>query len=411
MRVESLTVGQGRAVSLVILGALTTFGPMAIDLYLPAFPDVAVDLGVSVSSVPLTLTAAVLGLGLGQLLYGPLSDRYGRKRPLIAGLILFTIASLACAIAPNFGSLLILRFLQTLGGSAGVVIARAIVRDLYQGKALAQALSIVVMVFALAPVLAPTLGAVLLQWGTWRWLFAFLGVFGATCLVAAGFLPETLKLENRNDHGFADSLAVYRRLLRDRRFLSPMLVTGTTYVVLFAYISTSPAVMLDYFGLGEFEFALLFGLLSLSYAAGAQLNSRLLKTFSVLRLIVVFVVIQLGAALVLLTSALTEPNLVVVSIAIGIAMMTIGVVSANGTALCLDPFPAAAGSAAALIGVTGMGVGAVVSSSLVVIHLPVVTELGTAMVIGASIGALLLPFVVASRTAISPVEPKQQLRQ
>lgn len=411
MRVESLTVGQGRAVSLVILGALTTFGPMAIDLYLPAFPDVAVDLGVSVSSVPLTLTAAVLGLGLGQLLYGPLSDRYGRKRPLIAGLILFTIASLACAIAPNFGSLLILRFLQTLGGSAGVVIARAIVRDLYQGKALAQALSIVVMVFALAPVLAPTLGAVLLQWGTWRWLFAFLGVFGATCLVAAGFLPETLKLENRNDHGFADSLAVYRRLLRDRRFLSPMLVIGTTYVVLFAYISTSPAVMLDYFGLGEFEFALLFGLLSLSYAAGAQLNSRLLKTFSVLRLIVVFVVIQLGAALVLLTSALTEPNLVVVSIAIGIAMMTIGVVSANGTALCLDPFPAAAGSAAALIGVTGMGVGAVVSSSLVVIHLPVVTELGTAMVIGASIGALLLPFVVASRTAISPVEPKQQLRQ
>lgn len=401
MRVESLTVGRGRALSLIILGALTTFGPMAIDLYLPAFPDVAVDLGVSVSTVPLTLTAAMLGLGLGQLFYGPLSDRYGRKRPLVAGLILFAVASLACAIAPNFGSLLVMRFLQSLGGSAGVVIARAIVRDLYKGKALAQALSIVVMVFALAPVLAPILGALLLQLGSWRWLFAFLALFGVICLAAAAALPETLKLEDRNDHGFTDSLLVYGRLLRDGRFLPPMLLTGTTYVVLFAYISTSPAVMLDYFGLSEFEFALLFGLLSLAYAAGAQLNSRLLKTFGVLQLIVVFVGIQLVAACVLLISALRGPNLLVVSIAIGVAMMTIGVVSANGTALCLDPFPAAAGSAAALIGVTGMGVGAVVSSSLVAIRLPVVTELATAMVIGATIGALLVPFVVANRTARS----------
>lgn len=396
---ESLTVGRGRALSLLILGALTTFGPMAIDLYLPAFPDVALDLGVSVSTVPLTLTAAMLGLGLGQMFYGPLSDRFGRKRPLVAGLILFSVASLACALAPTFGSLLIMRFLQSLGGSAGVVIARAIVRDLYRGKALAQALSIVVMVFALAPVLAPTLGAILLQLGGWRWLFVFLSLFGVVCLAATAAIPETLNSRERNDHGFADSLLVYGRLLRDRRFLPPMILTGTTYVVLFAYISTSPAVMLDYFGLSEIQFALLFGVLSLAYAAGAQLNSRLLRAFDVLQLIVVFVGIQLVAACVLLVSALTEPNLLVASISIGVAMMTIGVVSANGTALCLDPFPATAGSAAALIGVTGMGVGAVVSSSLVALHLPVVTELGTAMVIGAAVGALLLPFVVANRTA------------
>jgi MFS transporter, DHA1 family, multidrug resistance protein len=221
-------------------------------------------------------------------------------------------------------------------------------------------------------------------------------------------LPETLPTADRNDHGLGESLRVYGRLARDRQFLPPALLAGTTYVVLFAYISTSPAVLLDYFGLSEFEFALLFGALSLAFAAGAQLNSRLLKAFTILQLIVTFVAIQVVAALVLLISALSGPSLFVVSIAIGIAMMTIGVVSANSTALCLDPFPSAAGSAAALLGVTGMGVGAVVSSSLVAIQLPVVTELATAMVIGSAIGALLLPFVVASRTTKLRAEPAQQ---
>ncbi|HEY7821862.1 MAG TPA: MFS transporter, partial [Acidimicrobiia bacterium] len=181
---------------------------MAIDLYLPAFPDVAADLGVSLSTVPLTLTAAMLGLGLGQVFYGPLSDRYGRKRPLIAGLVLFTVASVACALAPNFGAFLAMRFLQSLGGSAGVVIARAIVRDLYSSKALAQALSIVVMVFALAPVLAPSLGAALLQLGTWRWLFWFLAIFGVLCLAAASVLPETLDPASRTDHGVSRAMGV-----------------------------------------------------------------------------------------------------------------------------------------------------------------------------------------------------------
>lgn len=401
MRIESLTVGRGRALSLVILGALTSFGPMAIDLYLPAFPDVAQDLGVSVSTVPLTLTAAMLGLGLGQLFYGPLSDRFGRKRPLMVGLILFTVASTACAFAPNFESLLAMRFLQSLGGSAGVVIARAIVRDLYRGKALAQALSIVVMVFALAPVLAPTLGAGLLQLGSWRWLFGFLALFGLMCIAASVLLPETLNVASRTDHGFADAASRYRRLLGNRLFLAPALLAGSTYVVLFAYISTSPAVLLDYFALSEFEFALLFGFLSLCFAVGAQLNSRLLKHHSVINLIIAFVVIQFVASVVLFINALIGPSLIVVAVSIGVAMMTIGVISANATALCLDPFPNAAGSAAALIGVMGMSVGAVVSSLLVAVQFPVVTELGMAMVMGAALGALVLPSVVANRTATS----------
>lgn len=393
MQLETLTTRRGRAISLVILGALTTFGPMAIDMYLPAFPDVAIDLGVSLSTVPLTLTAAMLGLGIGQVFYGPLSDRFGRKRPLLAGLALFTVASVACALAPNFGVFLAMRFLQSLGGSAGVVIARAIVRDLYRGRALAQALSIVVMVFALAPVIAPSLGALLLQLGTWRSLFWFLALFGVACFIAAWALPETLKISARKDHGVAASMRLYGSLLGNSQFLAPAVLAGSTYVVLFAYIASSPEVMLDFFGLSEFGFALLFGSLSLCFALGAQINRRLLNRFSVMQLSIAFVLVQGAAAITMLLTAVIAPNLIVVAVSVGLAMMTIGVINSNATAMSLDPFPGSAGSAAALLGVIGMGVGAVVSSTLVAIHLPVVAELAGAMVIGSALGLAMIPWV------------------
>ncbi len=384
-------------ISLAILGALTTFGPMAIDLYLPAFPDVAVDLGVSVTSVPLTLTTSMIGMGVGQLLYGPLSDRFGRKKPMMAGLILFTVASVACALAPTFAILLVTRFFQSLGGAAGVVIARAIVRDLYHGKELAKALSIVVMVFAFAPVFAPTLGAVLLSFGGWRLLFYFLALFGIACLVASLQIPETLLPDRRTNHGIASAMRVYRRLTLDSRFLAPAMLIGFTYVILFSFISTSPAVLIDFFGLNEFSFAMLFGFLSFCFALGAPANRRLLSSFSVQQLIQAFVGLQIVASVILLWTALTTPNLWVVTASIGLEMFTVGAVSANATALCLDPFPGAAGSAAALVGVFGMAVGAIVSSLLVAISMPVVTELSAAMLFGSIAGAAMVPFLSEGR--------------
>jgi len=370
---------------------------MAIDLYLPAFPDVAVDLGVSVTTVPLTLTTSMIGMGVGQFLYGPLSDRYGRKKPMMVGLILFTVASVACALAPTFGVLLITRFFQSLGGAAGVVIARAIVRDLYQGKELAKALSIVVMVFAFAPIFAPTLGAVLLTFGGWRSLFYFLAIFGIACMAASLQIPETLLPERRTDHGIASAVHVYARIVVDSRFLAPAMLIGFTYVILFSFISTSPAVLIDFFGLGELPFAVLFGFLSFCFALGAPINRRLLNSFSMQQLIRALVGLQLVASMILLWTGLTTPNLWVVTAAIGLGMFTVGAVSANATALCLDPFPGAAGSAAALVGVFGMAVGAIVSSMLVAISMPVVTELGTAMFFGAVAGALMLPFLSERR--------------
>ena len=383
--------------SLVILGLLTTFGPMSIDLYLPAFPDVALDLGVPVTTVPLTLTTSMVGMGVGQILYGPLSDRFGRKKPLLGGLVLFTVASIACALAPSFQVLLGFRFLQSLGGAAGVVIARAIVRDLYHGKDLAKALSIVVMVFGLAPVLSPTLGAGLLELGGWRTLFYFLAVFGVACIAASSAIPETLPPDRRTDHGLGSALGVYVTLAKDPRFLAPALLIGFTYVTLFGFISTAPAILMDYFGLSELSFAVLFGFLSLSYALGAPINRRLLSSFSIQQLIAAAVVFQVIAAAVLLWSGLIGPRLIVFVVAVGVAMMTVAIVSANGTALALDPFPASAGSAAALVGLFGMTVGASVSSLLVVLHFPVVTELATTMLLGALAGLAMLPFIAEKR--------------
>lgn len=383
--------------SLVILGLLTTFGPMSIDLYLPAFPDVALDLGVPVTTVPLTLTTSMVGMGVGQILYGPLSDRFGRKKPLLGGLVLFTVASIACALAPTFQVLLGFRFLQSLGGAAGVVIARAIVRDLYHGKDLAKALSIVVMVFGLAPVLSPTLGAGLLELGGWRTLFYFLAVFGVACIAASSAIPETLPPDRRTDHGLGSALRVYVTLAKDPRFLAPALLIGFTYVTLFGFISTAPAILMDYFGLSELSFAVLFGFLSLSYALGAPINRRLLSSFSIQQLIAAAVVFQVIAAAVLLWSGLIGPRLIVFVVAVGVAMMTVAIVSANGTALALDPFPASAGSAAALVGLFGMTVGASVSSLLVVLHFPVVTELATTMLLGALAGLAMLPFIAEKR--------------
>ena len=383
--------------SLVILGLLTTFGPMSIDLYVPAFPDVALDLGVPVTTVPLTLTTSMVGMGVGQILYGPLSDRFGRKKPLLGGLVLFTVASIACALAPSFQVLLGFRFLQSLGGAAGVVIARAIVRDLYHGKDLAKALSIVVMVFGLAPVLSPTLGAGLLELGGWRTLFYFLALFGVACIAASSAIPETLPPDRRTDHGLGSALRVYVTLAKDPRFLAPALLIGFTYVTLFGFISTAPAILMDYFGLSELSFAVLFGFLSLSYALGAPINRRLLSSFSIQQLIAAAVVLQVIAAAVLLWSGLIGPRLIVFVVAVGVAMMTVAIVSANGTALALDPFPASAGSAAALVGLFGMTVGASVSSLLVVLHFPVVTELATTMLLGALAGLAMLPFIAEKR--------------
>jgi DHA1 family bicyclomycin/chloramphenicol resistance-like MFS transporter len=253
------------------------------------------------------------------------------------------------------------------------------------------------MVFGLAPVLAPTLGAVLLEFGGWRTLFYFLSIFGIGCIAISAGLPETLAANRRNDHGIVLAIRTYASLSKDSRFLAPALLIGFSYVTLFGFISTAPAILMDYFGLDELMFAILFGFLSLCFAIGAPINRRLLRNFSIQRLIMGAVVLQVVSAAGLFASGLVGPRLSIFVLTVGVAMLTVAVVSANGTALALDPFPNSAGSAAALVGLVGMAFGASVSSLLVALHSPVVIELAATMLVGGVAGLVMLPFIAGSR--------------
>jgi DHA1 family bicyclomycin/chloramphenicol resistance-like MFS transporter len=212
--------GTSRLKWVLVLGSLTTFGPLSLDLYLPAFPLIARDFHSSVSRVQLTLTACLMGLALGQLVAGPLSDRFGRKRPLLIGVVGYGLASLLCAVAPDITTLTAARLLQGLTGSAGIVIARAVARDLHSGPALARLFALLMLVTGLAPILGPTLGAQVLRFTSWHGIFVVLaGIGAALALVVLLLLPETLPPAARRDGGVASTVRTFGLLLRDRTFV------------------------------------------------------------------------------------------------------------------------------------------------------------------------------------------------
>jgi DHA1 family bicyclomycin/chloramphenicol resistance-like MFS transporter len=222
----------------VIIGALSAFGPLSIDMYLPALPSLPQELGGTASQVQLTLTACLLGLAAGQVIAGPLSDRMGRRRPLLAGLLLYALASLMCAVAPSLPALIAFRLLQGLAGAAGVVIARAVVRDLFSGSDVARFLALTMLVNGLAPILAPIIGGQLLTFTTWRGVFILLTVIGVGLfLLAALGLGESLPEEQRRTGGIMETLRTFRSLLTDRSFVGYALSSGLAFAAMFAYIS------------------------------------------------------------------------------------------------------------------------------------------------------------------------------
>ena len=294
---------------LLTLAALSAFGPMSLDLYLPAFPSIADALHVTTGDIQLTFSACLIGLGLGQLVYGPLSDRYGRKPPLLAGLALYVVASLLCAIAPTLLALTGLRLLQGLGGCAGLVISRAIVRDCFEGVALARSFSVISSVSMLAPLVAPALGALVLHVASWRVMFVVIAAFGLACLGASFALPETHPSHRRTEHGVLQSLRFYGGLLRQRRFLVPASVTALGSATLLAYISSSSVVFMGEYGISPASFALVFALMAGSFIAGLRINMRLLGTHDPHTLMRVYLAIEVPAlALLVALFALHAPR-------------------------------------------------------------------------------------------------------
>ena len=331
-----------------------------MDAYLPGLPELARDFGVSPSAAQVTVTTYLLGLALGQLLSGPLSDVHGRRRPLVAGMAVFTVTTLACSLAPSLYVLAGMRLVQGTAAAVGVAVGRAIVRDLYAGAAGARYLSRLMMVIGLAPILAPIVGGQLLRFTSWRGVFVALAVLGlALTAIGARLLPETLPRERRRAAGLGITLRTVAQLLADPRFVGFVLIVGLGGGAMIGYVAGSSFVLQDVYGASPQLYGVLFGLNAVFLVAGAQVNAHLLATRSprsLLRVGLVMLVVA-GVALVVIVS-LPKAGLATVMAPLMLQMASWSFVQANALALALTDHPAVAGTAAALLGVSQYAFGA-----------------------------------------------------
>lgn len=345
----------------LVLGSLIAIGPLTIDMYLPALPSITAGLETTDTAVQLTLTGTLIGLALGQLVIGPLSDAYGRRAPLLAGLALHVVASVLCVIAPNIAVLGTLRVLQGLGVAASSVVALAVVRDLFTGTAFASLLSRLMLVMGAAPILAPTLGGAVLRWTEWRGVFVALAATGVVLLgVAARRLPETLPPERRRPAGVRATLRGYGQLSKDRTFVGLIFVAGLSMAALFAYVAGSSFVMQDEFGLSEQEFAVAFGAGAVGLIGASQLNVRLLRRYTPQWILVAALATGTAGGVVLLAFAATGfGGLGALLASLWLVLSAAGLALPNAPALAMSRHGEAAGTAAALLGAIQFGVGAV----------------------------------------------------
>ncbi|MFI1924364.1 multidrug effflux MFS transporter [Streptomyces sp. NPDC020377] len=350
----------------LVLGGLTATPPLSMDMYLPALPEVTRSLHAPAATVQLTLTACLAGMALGQLVVGPMSDRWGRRRPLLAGLVVYVVATALCALAPTVELLVACRLLQGLAGAAGIVIARAVVRDLYDGVAMARFFSTLMLISGVAPVVAPLIGAQILRATDWRGVFVLLtGVGLLLAVVVWTRLPETLPAAERHAGGVGEALRSMRRLLGDLPFTGYMLTGGFTFAALFAYISASPFMVQEIYGASPQTFGLLFGVNSVGLVLIGQVNGRVLvgrvRLDRVLAVGLAVIVLAATALLLMTTGVFGAVGLAPVAAALFVLMSAMGVTLPNAQTLALMRVRHSAGSASALLGTTSFLIGAIAS--------------------------------------------------
>jgi DHA1 family bicyclomycin/chloramphenicol resistance-like MFS transporter len=350
---------------IVLLGSLSALAALSLDMYVPGLPAMAADLGTTASATQLTLTACLIGLALGQLFVGPISDARGRRRPLLIGMAFYTAASLLCALAPSVWLLIPLRLAQGAAGGAAIVIATAAVRDRGEnGTATAKLFATLMVVNGIAPIAAPVFGGQLLHWTTWRGVFLVLGAIGAVLLLASFFLfGESLPAERRRTGGggVRTLLPVYRRLLRDRVFLGCLLGNGLALGGMFGYISGSPFVLQDIHGLTAQQYSLVFASNGAGIVLGSQLSRWLVGRFGARRLMLVGLIGVTAGGVGVLLCALGGAGLPVLLPMLFVNVGCLGLILPNAGALGLAEHGDVAGAAASLLGPTPYVLGALAS--------------------------------------------------
>ncbi|MFJ4046240.1 multidrug effflux MFS transporter [Microbacterium sp. NPDC089987] len=363
---------------MLALGALTAFGPISLDVYLPSLPQLGADLGASESLTQFTMSACMIGLALGQLLWGPISDRFGRRMPLIVAISGFAVTSVLCAFAPTIEALIAIRMVQGLCGAAGMVVARAVVHDVFSGTQAIAAFSTLAAVMGVAPVLAPLVGGAVATFSDWRGVFIVLAVIGALLLVvAATSVPETLERVDRTTGGIGSDFRGIGAALGNRAFMLTAVTLGFASVALFTYLQLSPFVLQQQFGLTAQSFALVFAANSLGIMAMAQLNRRLAGRVQGVRLVRWTLSTAIAASLAMTLAGMLGSAVPWVLVPLFIAMATHGVNNPSLTAIALGSIRHGAGSASAVLGTLTMLLGAFVP--------PLVSMLGvSATVMGAT---------------------------
>ncbi|MDQ7092366.1 multidrug effflux MFS transporter [Desulfosporosinus sp. PR] len=346
----------------IVLGALSAFGPLSIDMYLPSLPTLTRDLHTSTSLAQFSLTACLLGLALGQLVSGSQSDVRGRRIPLLVGLVCYTISSLLCAVSPSIGSLILLRFIQGFAGSAGIAISRAIVRDLYSGPEMTRFFALLMLINGVGPIVAPIIGGQLLEFTSWRGVFLVLCAVGGVMLLAVFFtLPETLSSKHRSQAGLINILRTFGDLISDRGFMGYALPQGLVMAAMFAYISGSPFVIQNIFGASPQMYSLFFAINGLGIIITGQVTGRLASRVSETKLFIVGLLLANLGGLCLLVSTLAGAGLAAILISLFLVVSSVGIVSTAGSSLAMENYGHSAGSASALLGLFSFVIGAIVA--------------------------------------------------
>ncbi|MEZ4250965.1 MAG: multidrug effflux MFS transporter [Polyangiales bacterium] len=341
----------------VLLGGITAIAPLSIDAYLPSLPTIERELGAARGQAELTLSAYFLGLAIAQLVWGPVADRHGRRRPLAWGLGLYVLGSIACSLAPSLPALVAARFLQAVGGAAGIVVTRAVVRDVWSGRDAANVLSQIVLVMGAAPIFAPLLGGAVLEVASWRAIFVGLAIAGALALLATLRLPETRT--PRPKERFVTGL---RGALGDRAFLTFTFAGGFAQAGMFAYIAGSPFVFIQWLGLSPSSYAIFFGSNAAGYVAFSQLNRVALRHWDPTTIAKTAGLVMVGAASVLLAVVSFAPSVWAVAVPLFTFVASLGLVASNTVASALESQGARAGLASALLGTAQFTTSSLVSA-------------------------------------------------